>query len=129
MEQGIKILLVEDSAILQKITSHELTELGCIVDIAANAATAIAQAQGTQYHLVFMDLGLPDSDGMTVTETIRSQKGLNQHTPILALTAHNDPDLRLHCLKIGMNEFLVKPINRELIIKSLQTFVGAKMAC
>lgn len=61
-----------------------------------------------------MDLGLPDTDGYTVTETIREmEEQTNRHTPIVALTAHTDETFKKNAFESGMDDFLTKPITIE----------------
>lgn len=105
-----KILLVEDMKIAQKIASLRLAELGCDVDTAETGTQALELINKRKYDLIFMDLGLEDMDGLTVTETIRKMEGQGSHVPIVALTAHEAEDIKENCFRVGMNDFLVKPL-------------------
>jgi two-component system, OmpR family, aerobic respiration control sensor histidine kinase ArcB len=108
-----KVLLVEDIKIAQKVTSFTLESLNCDVDIAENGSKALELAETNHYDIILMDLGLPDVDGMTVTETIRKMPHYDQNTPIVALTAHADEDYRKNCLEIGMSGYMIKPLTTE----------------
>lgn len=110
--EGIKyrVLLVEDMEIAQKVAAIRLTELGCEVDTAKTGTQALELVNQRRYDLIFMDLGLEDMDGLTVTETIRKMEQRGHHVPIIALTAHESEDIRASCLQAGIDDFLVKPL-------------------
>lgn len=108
-----KILMVEDLKVAQKVAKLMLTnDLDCNVDIAETGAQALDLAHKNNYDLILMDLGLPDIDGLTVTETIRKNE-YQPDVPIIALTAHGGEDCKLRCMEAGMNDFIVKPIRVE----------------
>ncbi len=109
-----KILLVEDSKIARKIATLLLTELGCHVEAAETGTKAIELINENHYDLIFLDLGLDDMDGIAVMENIRNTKNLNSEIPIIILTAHDTPDIRDHCQRVGSNDFLVKPFTLEI---------------
>lgn len=107
--ESIHVLLVEDNVLTLKGTTWMLEELECKVDIAENGAEAI-QLLDNPYNVIFLDVGLPDMDGIELAKVIRSTKNQNVHTPIVALTAHVLERDREKCLSAGMNEFLKKPL-------------------
>lgn len=108
---SIRVLLVEDDAIAQRVTQRQLEVLGCKIDVAGNGQQACQKASDNQYDLIFMDLGLPDDNGCIVTEKIKSGTSLNnQATPVVALTAHANDKIKQHCLAVGMVSVLIKPI-------------------
>ena len=85
---GLKkcILIVEDSKLAQTMAAMALKSLGCEIHTADTGAEAITQFKARNYDLIFMDLGLPDMDGYTVTETIRELEEKRRiHTPIIRL--------------------------------------------
>ena len=108
------VLVVEDVIFQQKIIRMILEELLCELDIAGTGAEALEFASKNNYDLIFMDLGLGDTDGLTVTEHIRNTEGKNQDTPIIALTAHGEDEIRNRCFQVGMNDFSNKPITQEI---------------
>lgn len=122
-EKHPKILVVEDIKIAQKLAGMILHQLNCEVDTADNGVQAIECYNKQTYDLIFMDLGLPDMDGLTVTETIRKLESKPQHTPIVALTAHDDADVKKACLEHGMDDFLAKPLTPQAASSILQRFV------
>ncbi len=113
-DSKLRILLVEDHKLAQKMTAMVINPLGYNIDAADTGAEAITQFKQHRYDFIFMDLGLPDMDGYTVTETIRELEEKNQvHTPIVALTAHVDNDFRQNAIKSGMDDFLSKPLTTD----------------
>lgn len=107
----INVLVVEDVEITQRAVIYILSKLNCQVTIAATGREALSYGIHVPYHLIFMDIGLPDMDGITVSETLRHTSRANQQTPIIALTAHSpDADLVQRCVDAGMNDFLTKPL-------------------
>lgn len=107
----INVLVVEDVELSQKAVTYILSKLNCHVTIAATGQEALSYGIHVPYHLIFMDIGLPDRDGITVTETLRHTSLANQQTPIIALTAHApDEALVQRCSEAGMNDFLTKPL-------------------
>lgn len=116
-------LLVEDNILNQKVARILLEELNCHVDIAEDGENAIRLMKTNQYDIVFMDIGLPDMDGLTVTKKIRAieaYKGL----PIIALTAHSlEQDIQ-RCLAFSMNDVLTKPITIQELKRVLLKWVN-----
>ena len=106
------VLLVEDNELNQKIAKIMLEEMGCKVDVANCGMSALHQCNNA-HDIIFMDLGLPDIDGLSLTEEIRKKENHRLDTPIIALTAHASDHDKKRCLSIGMNDFLTKPISYE----------------
>jgi len=103
-----KVLLVEDTPILQKINILLLKRLGCKVTLAKCGTEAVNIANTKRFNIIFMDIGLPDFSGIEATKSIRKNFGANSHTPIIALTTHSE-DIKESCLEAGMDDFLRKP--------------------
>ena len=122
------ILLVEDNAIIQKIGKIKLETLNCTIDTANTGKEALEMAMKNNYDLILMDIGLPDIDGVEVTQQLRQSKKSNcSLVPIVALTAHVDDSNKDHFLNIGMNEVLSKPLTKKNIQKVLTRFVSKKI--
>lgn len=116
MSKGEKIFLVEDDKIAQIVTAENIRELGFHVDIAASGKETLIllkKEEKENYLLVFMDLGLPDTDGFELTKEIRESGLLDKAIPVLALTAHQEKEYREKAKKYGLNDFLVKPLTIE----------------
>lgn len=113
----LKILLVEDNPIAAMVNSKLLEELGYKPDTAVNGTEAITMADN-HYDLIFMDIGLPDIDGITASAEIRRREQEGQkHARIVALTAYKSEEVLDHCLKSGMNDVATKPISSEQLQK------------
>ncbi len=124
MQPSSKILLVEDHSIAARIAKNILLELGCEVDIAENGRAALELIEKEPYDLIFMDIGLPDMDGYAVAKQIRSHKLKNIiQIPIVALTAHAESDEKQHCLAVGMNVVITKPLTKKWAESILETFI------
>lgn len=110
-----RILLVEDNTMIQHVTQSLLNGAGFKVDVAATGAEALNKFAPEKYRLIYMDIGLPDQDGYTVTQAIRAKEAeLNAvAVPIIALTAHGAVDVDAFCGRAGMQGVLSKPLTRE----------------
>lgn len=109
----VNVLVVEDIPIAQIAARFVLEQIsGIKIDIANNGAHALTLATQTQYDLIFMDIGLPDIDGFEVTKKLRSMANYT-HTPIIALTAHDEDSYKKRAAEVGMNDFLEKPLTEE----------------
>lgn len=107
------ILLVEDDRLAAKVVQAILSDLNCQIDVASDAKTALQRLQEHAYHLIFMDIGLPDMDGISLTHRIRLQQWQRSHaTPIIGLTAHIDAEKRQQCLDAGMNTVILQHFHK-----------------
>ncbi len=120
-----KILVVEDDPVSQKVLELLLSHFGYQADIAANGQQALALFQQQTYAVVFMDIGLPDSDGIELTKIFRAYEAENllEHTAIIALTASSEI-IKDECLQAGMDDFLVKPILLEKLQGKLRRWLS-----
>ena len=110
---SVSLLVVEDHEIQQKVVKMILVSLGYAVDIAENGKKALAMFKKNEYDLIFMDIGLPDMSGAEVTKEIRAIENKESHIPIVALTANYDESNHLTCLEAGMDDFILKPLQKE----------------
>jgi len=120
------ILLVEDNEVNQKVALKMLSTFGLKVDVAVDGVQALKMCRQFSYQLIFMDLQMPNMDGYEATKAIRSEEGLNQDTPIIALTANAFYDVKNQCLKAGMNDFLAKPYKKALLRDLLASWLTIK---
>lgn len=118
-----RILVVEDNDIAARVITNLLAGMDCRVDVADKGKLAVHMADENRYDLIFMDIGLPDIDGYEVTKRIRLNELHKAHVPIIALTAHMDEDNKQHCIGIGMNAVLTKPLGKEKAEDILNSFV------
>ena len=114
------ILLVEDNLLNQQVAKIMLEKLGCEVDVAINGASAIKMLEQHSYNMVFMDIGLPDMDGLTVTTEVRNRENGKRRVPIIALTAHVfERDIE-QCFAAGMDDVMTKPLLRDQLLLILR---------
>lgn len=108
---GTQLLLVEDNAVNRKVAMGLLARLGCDIVWAESGHDALAMVQSQQVHLIFMDIQLPDMDGLMVTQRLREQGGWLASVPIVAMTAGGAEDDRQRCLAVGMDDYVTKPLS------------------
>jgi CheY-like chemotaxis protein len=116
--QGARILLAEDNAVNREVAIEMLHTVGLEVDTAVDGREALALAMAGEHDLILMDMQMPDMDGLEATLAIRKLPGWSTR-PILALTANAMGDDRLACEQAGMNDFVAKPIDVEVLYASL----------
>lgn len=124
---AIRLLVVEDNEILRRIYSSFLEKQGIVYDMASNAEVALKYYMQKQYDLILIDIALPDSDGMAITQIIRHQEAGNEHIPIIALTAYGQPTDVKQFLQAGIDEVLIKPIKIEEINYLLEKWIQPKV--
>ncbi len=116
---GRRVLLVEDNALNQRVTTDILKRVNLHTTIAANGAAAIHILQNdAHYELILMDVQMPVMDGLQATRIIRTMPPV-KHLPILAMTAHYQINDINTCLNVGMSDYLSKPILPELLLEKL----------
>ena len=110
----MRILLVEDTLIAQEVIMTLLTNEGCVVDTAIDGQMALALAIETRYDLILMDIRLGDGpDGFDVTSEIKKHSIINKATPIIAVTAHGEPEYHSKAIASGMEGYVQKPFTPE----------------
>jgi PAS domain S-box-containing protein len=123
-----RLLLVEDHPINQKVMQTMLSELNYDVDVANSGSEAMDVFKQHDYDLVLMDIGLPDMDGMQVTQKFLNHEKLSHrmHTPVVALTAHALEEDRQNFLAAGMIDVLTKPIAYNQLVETLKKLINRK---
>jgi len=120
-----RVLLVEDNLVNQKVARRLLEKLGCEVDVAENGVQALALFDERSYRAIFMDCQMPEMDGYTATGHIRKKERTGNHTPIIALTANAMEGDKERCLAAGMDDYLVKPVQKKELARAVEQWVGA----
>ncbi len=116
----LHILLAEDNKVNQIVATKLLEKFGCTIDLAVNGQLAIDAWQNNSYDAIFMDCQMPIMDGYEATRIIREQEtSVEQHIPIIALTANAMDGEAENCYAAGMDKYLTKPINKKLLRKTL----------
>ena len=117
-----KILLAEDHPFNRKVVVTLMERAGYLIDSVVDGPATLAAWRGGDYDLILMDVQMPGMDGLDVTRAIRAHE-VAQHTghiPIIGVTAHAMKEDRQKCLDAGMDDYVVKPINREQLLAAIQ---------
>ncbi|XP_022775423.1 histidine kinase 1-like [Durio zibethinus] len=141
--EGLRILLAEDTPVLQRVATIMLEKMGATVIAVGDGLQAVdalscmlcgeehrreSSLQGLQteicdsppYDLILMDCQMPKMDGYEATKAIRkSEAGTDWHIPIVALTAHAMSSDEAKCLEVGMDAYLTKPIDYNLMVSTI----------
>ena len=120
-QSNLKILTVDDNEANLKLINALLSEQVEHIDSARDGAEAWHKATQHAYDIIFMDINMPVMDGVTACQRIR-QSSLNEHTPIIAVTAHAIDGERARLLTLGFNEFLSKPLDDNMLSCTLREF-------
>ena len=121
---NLKVLTVDDNDANLKLINTLLGEYVQQVDSARDGAVAWHKATQHAYDIIFMDINMPVMDGITACQRIR-KSSLNEHTPIIAVTAQATDGERARLLTLGFNEFLSKPLDEAILYCTLQEFCPA----
>jgi CheY-like chemotaxis protein len=126
--EGRQLLLVEDNEVNQLVARDILEKVGAKVILAQNGVEAlrILQESSEPIHLVLLDLQMPVMDGYETIQRIRQQPQWKD-LPVVAMTAHALPEERKRCLALGMSDYLTKPVEPELLIKTLSRWCNPIM--
>lgn len=116
-----RVLIVEDNPLNQKVARIFLEDMGYSTEIAANGQEALYLAATQHYDLILMDVGLPDIDGLEITQKIRANE-TSERIPIIACTA-NGNTYKDKCLAAGMDDFVLKPIMQDELKRVLSQFL------
>ena len=124
-----KILLAEDNIVNQKVTMAYLSQLGCQADLAENGEQVLQLMQTKDYDIILMDCQMPILDGYSATQAIRQLESTTQtakHVTIIAITANAFTEDRDRCLKVGMDDFLSKPIRKQLLKETIEHWLAKR---
>jgi len=111
---GRRVLVVEDEPVNRELAAALLEEAGLIVDLAEDGLEAVDRIARNRYDLVFMDMQMPRLDGLDATRRIRESTPARA-LPIIAMTANAYAEDRARCLAAGMDDFITKPIEPEIL--------------
>jgi CheY-like chemotaxis protein len=123
----IQILVVEDNLINQKLIIRILKLIGAVIEVANNGVEALQAVQKKKYDIVFMDIQMPEMDGIEATKRIRAEVSKEYQPIIIAMTANTLLGDRETCIEAGMNDYLSKPINIDEVKRVLQKWYQTKL--
>ena len=118
-----QILIVEDNQVNQELMKRILNKLGYSSSVADNGYEAVAAIKKQQYDLILMDCQMPVLDGYDATKRIREMESDDKRNIIVAMTAHTMPGDRDKCFAVGMDDYIPKPINIELLKSKLAKWI------
>ncbi|QJW92376.1 PAS domain S-box protein [Spirosoma taeanense] len=131
------VLLVDDNAVNRKVASEILRKAGCIVTIADSGPAAIAEVQKGEekrargefagFDVIFMDIQMPDMDGVETTRHLRAQFGLQLPT-VVAMTAYSMREDRERFISQGLDDYIAKPIRAQSLIAKVKEIADASRA-
>lgn len=121
---SLRVLLVEDNPVNQRLASRQLEKRGHSVVVAANGLEALEALEKENFDLVFMDVQMPVMDGFETTAAIRKkERARGVRLPIVALTAHTMKGDQEKCLAGGMDGYLTKPIRPQELNEILRSYL------
>jgi signal transduction histidine kinase/DNA-binding response OmpR family regulator len=118
---GVRVLVVEDNIVNQRVAVRMLERLGLAVDVAGNGRVALQILERQCYDVIFMDCQMPIMDGYEAATEIRRREAEDAHTTIIAMTADVLKGSRERCLAAGMDSFISKPVKLDDLVKALQS--------
>ena len=133
IKRSVCILLAEDNLVNQKLAKTMLTKAGYTVDVATDGSTTVRKytENAESYDLIFMDIKMPEMGGIEATHAIRNwekssgteNNNTENHIPIIAMTANAMKEDRKKCLDAGMDDYIAKPIKREIVFEAIEKWV------
>ena len=120
-QEPLKILLVEDNIVNQKLALLLLKKRGHSVVVANNGLEAVEKHKTGDFDLILMDVQMPEMDGLDATRAIRKyEQFTGKHIPIIAMTAHAFKKDEEICLNAGMDAYVSKPISKSLLFETIR---------
>ena len=122
----VRVLVVEDNAINQKLALNQLRKLGYAADSVDNGPAALNLIARGSYAAVLMDCQMPRMDGYATTKEIRHREAGRRHTIVIAMTAFAQAGARERCFAAGMDDYIAKPVRLETLEAVLARWVPLK---
>ncbi len=124
-KNNMRILIAEDNPINQKVAMATLKKLGYHADIVSNGNQVLKALSESQYDIIIMDCQMPEMDGYTATQKIRTMAADSKikNIPIIAMTANAMEGDKKKCIDAGMNDYLTKPVKPQVLSDMLQKWL------
>lgn len=124
--QNLNILVAEDNYANAVVVRQFLENLGHVPKVVGNGKKALEFLKKETFHLLLMDLQMPEMDGLTAVQEIRKGNAgeKNKNIPVIAMTAHALEEYRNRSLAFGMNDFLTKPVEMDLLARAIDKNSG-----
>jgi DNA-binding response OmpR family regulator len=119
-----KILVIEDDTTFLDLLRVHLSSMGHEAQIAEDAAVGLRAIVNGPPDLILLDLRVPYLDGLELLEALRSDPA-TRHIPVIVLTGQGDDEMHAGALKLGVAEYLTKPVRRERLAKAIERHLGA----
>jgi two-component system, sensor histidine kinase and response regulator len=123
-----RVLLAEDVKLNQILTQKLLARSGYRIDIAENGLQAIEAVQNADYDVILMDVQMPKMDGIDATRHIRSMPSSKSQVTIIALTARSEDNTEDELRAAGMDDYISKPINFDILFSKLSALAAKRGA-
>jgi PAS domain S-box-containing protein len=123
-EFPLDVLLAEDNTVNQKVALRFLERLGYRADTVSNGLEALTTLEARHYHLVLMDLQMPEMDGLEASRQIRRRLSTDRQPKIIALTANAMQGDRQRCIDAGMDDYISKPVKLHEIETAIRRLFG-----
>jgi signal transduction histidine kinase/CheY-like chemotaxis protein len=125
----LSILLVEDNAVNRTLAVRLLAKRGHSVTVAVNGKEALAMLEARTFDLIFMDVQMPEMDGLEATRAIREiEKSSGTHVPIVAMTAHAMAGDEVRFREAGMDDYVSKPMKSEVLTELLKRYASVSLS-
>ena len=121
-EKQPKVLLVDDNMVNRQVAGEILKKSGCKVDVAVNGQDAINKAKKSGYDVIFMDIQMPDMDGVTATKKIKALR-IKNLAPIVAMTAYSMKEDKERFIKSGLDDYISKPIKASELLNKIKALL------
>lgn len=123
--RGVSILLADDNELNREVVKAIVEPFHFAIDEVENGREAVAAAKQTKYDMIFMDSHMPVMNGEEATKKIRSDyEGINQNTPIVAITADAVAGVRERLMEGGMDDYVTKPIDAGILCEKIRKYLS-----
>ncbi len=123
-ERALRLLVVDDDPLGRSLMEIMLSPYGYQIEYACDGQEALQAIDAQHYDLVFMDLVLPDINGMDVSRQVRDREAGRRHLPIIAVTAYDLPGQPLEMIKAGLDDYIFKPYDARGLRRIIQLYTN-----